>query len=328
MAKETPKLQGLQALAQIIGSTSQGRRALAIMDEDTLPFRESPAKKRVAINNWLRKGFVGAGADFVWLKAVYGFPQQYVVNFAQDKGFTVISHYFTRSAPLLVKCNRCRRVFVSSFDSIQKNTTGGCIKCYKKLTKDYYTYEKVVRKLKKYGFKLMVKKSEYRGVRDYTDLSDRGYAKDIHYPIQCQSCQRVYLSVLRTRMSGIGCRYCGAFYGHSIAEKELEKIIRVNFPQLTLHVGYRQLIPPYEVDFYLPDLKLAFEYNGIYWHNDDNIKKRTRGKHTTADSYHKMKTDLCRDAGITLIHLSEADGKYNKVDLIYTIQSHLQGARL
>ena len=50
-----------------------------------------------------------------------------------------------------------------------------------------------------------------------------------------------------------------------------------------------------EFDFYLPDKKLAIEFNGNYWHS-------TRFKD---ENYHLRKTQLCQDLGINLIHIFE-----------------------
>lgn len=50
-----------------------------------------------------------------------------------------------------------------------------------------------------------------------------------------------------------------------------------------------------ELDIYIPYLKLAFEYNGDYWHSEELVGK----------NYHEMKTKLCFDKGILLIHVWE-----------------------
>lgn len=50
-----------------------------------------------------------------------------------------------------------------------------------------------------------------------------------------------------------------------------------------------------ELDIYLPDYKLAIEFNGTYWH-----------KYPTKPlKYHQDKTFACRDIGIRLIHIFE-----------------------
>lgn len=71
-----------------------------------------------------------------------------------------------------------------------------------------------------------------------------------------------------------------------------------------LNVNYQRnikLINPYEVDFYLIDYNIAFEFNGVYWHNELN----------KPNNYHKMKSDLCEEKGIQLIHIWEDDWLYN-----------------
>jgi len=59
--------------------------------------------------------------------------------------------------------------------------------------------------------------------------------------------------------------------------------------------GARSVIPPQEIDIYIPELKLAFEFNGTYWHS--SIKKDRM--------YHKNKTEACKEKGIRLIHVFE-----------------------
>ena len=60
-----------------------------------------------------------------------------------------------------------------------------------------------------------------------------------------------------------------------------------------------------ELDIYLPELNLAFEFNGTYWHNELYKSKK----------YHKEKSDLCDKLNIQLIHIYEDDWLY-KQDII------------
>ena len=62
------------------------------------------------------------------------------------------------------------------------------------------------------------------------------------------------------------------------------------------------IIKGYELDIYLPELGLAFEFNGLYWHSE--IYKDNK--------YHKMKSDLCEEQEIQLIHIYEDIWKYKK----------------
>jgi len=55
----------------------------------------------------------------------------------------------------------------------------------------------------------------------------------------------------------------------------------------------------------LPDLKIAFEFNGLYWHNEEH----------KPNNYHLNKTELCEEKGIQLIHIWEDDWRY-KQDIV------------
>jgi very-short-patch-repair endonuclease len=57
-----------------------------------------------------------------------------------------------------------------------------------------------------------------------------------------------------------------------------------------------------EIDIYLPEFKIAIEYDGLYWHNADFKIK----------SYHLDKTTQCEDQGIKLIHVFEDEWCNNK----------------
>lgn len=59
----------------------------------------------------------------------------------------------------------------------------------------------------------------------------------------------------------------------------------------------RAVIPPKELDIYIPAMKVAIEFCGLYWHSDT---------HNRIDrQYHKRKTDACEKLGIRLITLFE-----------------------
>ena len=63
----------------------------------------------------------------------------------------------------------------------------------------------------------------------------------------------------------------------------------------TIHKN-RQIIKPYELDIYIPSLKLAIEYNGTYWHSIEN---------GISEDYHLNKSISCRNKNVRLIHIYE-----------------------
>ena len=93
-------------------------------------------------------------------------------------------------------------------------------------------------------------------------------------------------------LDGHGCPKCS----NIISKAELEivdwlKEIGIN----NIQTSNRNILNNKELDIYLPDHKLAIEFNGIYWHSEDYKD----------DNYHLQKTEECLSKGITLIHIFE-----------------------
>ena len=88
-------------------------------------------------------------------------------------------------------------------------------------------------------------------------------------------------------------------------ERELRKFIK-SHTNCKLQYNIMNLIiddqQKYEIDIYIPELKLAFEFNGTYWHST-----RFKDKY-----YHQQKTKLCYENGIQLVHIYEDNWRNNK----------------
>ena len=67
-----------------------------------------------------------------------------------------------------------------------------------------------------------------------------------------------------------------------------------------------------EIDVYLPELKIGFEFNGLRWHSELFLDK----------NYHINKTKLCLKHGIRLIHIFEDDYD-DKFEIIKSIISNI-----
>ena len=84
-------------------------------------------------------------------------------------------------------------------------------------------------------------------------------------------------------------------------ENKLLKFIKENYDGEIIESD-RKILNGKELDIYLPDLKLAFEFNGLYWHNELYKSKY----------YHLNKTESCLENGIKLIHIWEDDWNYKQ----------------
>ena len=84
-------------------------------------------------------------------------------------------------------------------------------------------------------------------------------------------------------------------FGVSFQEQKLYDLI-LKYYSGTIIRNIRQIISPKELDFYLPDLNLAIEYNGLYYHSIE---------YGIPSDYHYNKSIQCFNKGIRLIHFYE-----------------------
>jgi hypothetical protein len=92
------------------------------------------------------------------------------------------------------------------------------------------------------------------------------------------------------------CTICNKINTYSGEELNLRNFIIDNYNG-TIIYNNRKILNGKELDIYLPDLNLAFEFNGLYWHSEANKYK----------NYHLEKTNNCADKNIKLIHIWEDD---------------------
>lgn len=74
-----------------------------------------------------------------------------------------------------------------------------------------------------------------------------------------------------TRVTGIWCPRCHVSRGQG----ELYEAIRARYSGPII-VNDRKTLKPKEIDIYLPELKLGFEYHGEYWHPGDGTREASK----------------------------------------------------
>lgn len=100
----------------------------------------------------------------------------------------------------------------------------------------------------------------------------------------------------------------------SSMEFEVLEFLKEN-THLEIELHNRQLIHPYEIDIYIPDLKFGIEIDPTYTHNSSFPDRTGECK---SHNYHRMKTDRCEKIGINLFHLFGYDWACNK-DIIQSM---------
>ena len=134
-----------------------------------------------------------------------------------------------------------------------------------------------------YGYELL---GDFKGEKIALSGKRRLFRK---YRIRHKECGMEFDSVLQTMPS------CPKCFAKSKVQVELFNYVKsLGFEPI---LDNRSLIKGIELDIYIPELKIAFEYNGLYWHRDD----------ARSIDYHRNKTQLCLEKGIKLYHIWSSD---------------------
>jgi len=182
---------------------------------------------------------------------------------------------------VIVNCRKHGEFKINIYSHLKCD--GGCLECKKEKLKKLYTsnnHEFIEKSLNIHNDKY-----EYNNIRYKSCYEKIEITCNKHGPFWQQP---------NNHLTGYGCPSCGI--RTSKYEDYLEKYFIKN------NIGYlkndKKILNGLELDFYLPDHKLAIEVNGIYWHSELKGKDK---------NYHLNKTKLCKDKDVRLIHLSSSD---------------------
>jgi len=147
---------------------------------------------------------------------------------------------------------------------------------------------------------------------EFVNLDNLNFIGDFT-EIKCLKCNQIYKNRFSNLQLGFGkCPRCFPRNTHtSKSEKEIADYIKSIIPQgEEILTSYTGLIKnpktgrPLELDIYIPSKKIAFEFNGLYWHSELNLEN--------PEKYHILKTELCKKEGVQLIHIFEDEWFYKK----------------
>jgi hypothetical protein len=137
---------------------------------------------------------------------------------------------------------------------------------------------------------------------EYIDRKPNVNNTDNIYELKCLNCNKIFFInrgyyVLRLKENKNICLICNPkLSGVSKMELELFNFVKDNYKGDILH-NTKSIIDNKELDIYIPDLKLAIEFNGLYWHSNAEKNKM----------YHYDKFIDCKNKNIYLIHIYEDD---------------------
>ena len=146
-------------------------------------------------------------------------------------------------------------------------------------------------------------------IKKYKEIINITKITETNYECLCEKNHHftIYKSLLNQRIKYNVklCTVCNPIDSqNSDSENKTLNFIKENYDG-DIILNSRNIISPLELDIYLPDLKLAFEFNGLYWHNELYKDK----------NYHLNKTESCLEKDIQLIHIWEDDWT-NKQEIV------------
>ena len=104
----------------------------------------------------------------------------------------------------------------------------------------------------------------------------------------------------RYRIKSEICTICNPIGDHkSGAEISIIKYIKEIYDNHIIE-NDRDVIKPFEIDIYLPELKIGFEYNGLWYHSSEYRKS----------NYHQLKQKKAKESNIKLITIWEDEWIY------------------
>ena len=172
--------------------------------------------------------------------------------------------------------------------------------------------------LQKYGTKHAIQSKGVLEKRKQTNIAKYG----VDHPAKTAEVKEKIRNTLKAQYGVDALQQCAEFkemqlHEHSISsntsKKELLQFIKSVYSGKIIE-NTRKVISPKELDIYLPEKQLAFEFNGTYWHSEHvGLSK----------NYHQEKTKACHKAKIRLIHIFEHEWLFNRDKIKSLIRSAL-----
>jgi len=231
---------------------------------------------------------------------------QFVKQMFEKRGDTLLSEkYKNNRTKLEYKCGNCGDICSIRFDSYKIGN--GCAYCagQKKHNLDF-----VKETFEKRGDILLSK--EYKNNKTHLDY-------------QCGKCRDICSVPFLRYKRGHGCPNCSKSRSEKLTRKIFERIMGCNFPSVRPDfLKNPETGCNLELDGYNENLKLAFEYNGIYHYqfhkhfhknDEDNFKKQRERD--------EFKYKKCIEMGITLISVPYTFNCYKPDELEIFIKDQL-----
>lgn len=142
-----------------------------------------------------------------------------------------------------------------------------------------------------------------------------GYHFSHRYKFNCKKCNNGFESTVYVP-TDVFCELCHPEKKET-AETGLQEFLVSEVKGKTILRNNRVVLDGKELDFYIPDLSFAIEYNGLYWHRASHPRM--------SKNYHLEKTEKCAEKNIHLIHILESEWKHKQNIVKSIIRQYVGG---
>lgn len=136
----------------------------------------------------------------------------------------------------------------------------------------------------------------------------KGYHFFNVYKFQCQKCNYIFEDNVYN-LNSLFCEKCNPDKKKTL-ENDFFNFLSSLTPTPIIKRHDRTVLYGKELDFYLPEKKLAIELNGLYWHSENGTG--------ILRNYHLNKTKGCLAHGVRLIHIFENEWR-DKPELVKSV---------
>jgi hypothetical protein len=215
-----------------------------------------------------------------------------------------------------VQCKKCGNIQSSWITNLISGH--GCQRCGWERSKKANPPEDIVPKLKR-------KAPDWELVGEYVNIKTPTLFKHL-------KCGKTFYRIPGTVLAKPdSCRHCHTSKGETaVCDFVLEAL---GEESKSVICNGRGVLQGKELDIYIPTRKLAIEYDGLYYHSYEKLKKKEDKLGVPAQAYNEWKTNECEKRGIRLIHIFEdewlehQDIVEDKLRAIFHIPMHKYFAR-
>lgn len=233
----------------------------------------------------------------------YGVSHTFKLQEVQNKRKQTNLNKYGREHPHPWGSDEFNKNIINKFGSIQSYVDSNKISVSKGLIKHYIESGKILSIIQNIENKFYVECQNLDEAISHTRIDDKLKLEDLKLTWKHLFCDKEFsMSIVDGNLNV--CPHCKK-QGTSFLEQDiLSSILELAEQQkLTVIHKDRTAIKPKEIDIYLPEIKLGFEVNGIYWHSVN-----------LSDNKNQLinKTQIAHSNDIRIIHIFENQWLNNK----------------